>query len=159
MESIEAHSTILVLNSSYEPLNFTSWKRAIVLLFKEKAQLISKKVIRLTKFVRIPFSSRKFRPTRNMILQRDNHECQYCGSKSHLTLDHIIPRSKGGEDTLPKSQPKSIRTSKQTPVIAENNCDFASVEPKIPSAIVIEPKPKRPIYPAPICPQDTFPFT
>lgn len=100
MQSIEPNSTILVLNSSYEPLNFTSWKRAIVLLFKEKAQLISKKVIRLVNFIKVPFSCQRIsRPSRNMILQRDNFECQYCGTKHNLTLDHIIPRSKGGKDT------------------------------------------------------------
>ena len=43
MEFVEPYSTILVLNSSYEPLHFTNWKRSIILLFKEKAKLISKK--------------------------------------------------------------------------------------------------------------------
>ena len=38
---IEPNKTILVLNSSYEPINFTNWKRAIVLLLKEKAQVVS----------------------------------------------------------------------------------------------------------------------
>jgi hypothetical protein len=100
MQFVEPHSTILVLNSSYEPLQFTNWKRAVVLLFKEKAKLISKRVIRLVNFVRIPFLKFSERtPTRNMIYKRDGHSCQYCGSTRNLTIDHVIPRSKGGGDT------------------------------------------------------------
>jgi DNA-directed RNA polymerase subunit RPC12/RpoP len=100
MESVEPHSTILVLNSSYEPLHFTNWKRAVVLLFKEKARLITKRVIRLVEYVRIPFNCGKESfPTRSLIYKRDDHECQYCGSKKDLTIDHVIPRSKGGQDT------------------------------------------------------------
>lgn len=100
MELVEPHSTILVLNSSYEPLHFTNWKRAIVLLFKQKARLITKRVIRLVNYVRIPFrSGRDAYPTRSLIYKRDDHECQYCGSKKDLTIDHVIPRSKGGQDT------------------------------------------------------------
>lgn len=100
MEFVEPHSTILVLNSSYEPLHFTNWKRAIVLLLKEKAKLITKRVIRLVNYVRIPFNAgRKTYPTRTLIYKRDDYECQYCGSKKDLTIDHVIPRSKGGQDT------------------------------------------------------------
>ena len=58
METIQPNSTVLVLNSSYEPLNFTSWKRAIILLFKEKHSLYQK-VIRLVNFVRIPFHTQQ----------------------------------------------------------------------------------------------------
>jgi hypothetical protein len=100
MESIEPHSTILVLYSSYEPLHFTNWKRAIVLLFKDKARLITKRVIRLVSYVKIPFNRGKDSyPTRALIYKRDDHECQYCGSKKDLTIDHVIPRSRGGQDT------------------------------------------------------------
>jgi len=34
-----------------------------------------------------------------MIYKRDDNECQYCGSRKNLTIDHVIPRSKGGMDT------------------------------------------------------------
>ena len=98
MELVEVNSTILVLNSSYEPLHFTSWKRAIVLLFKNKAKYISKRVIRLVNYVRLPFT-KVIHPTRSLIYKRDDHQCQYCGSTEDLTLDHIIPKSKGGGDT------------------------------------------------------------
>jgi len=53
---IEPYKTILVLNSSYEPINFTNWKRAIVLLLKEKAQVLSSRVIRLLDYVKLPLS-------------------------------------------------------------------------------------------------------
>jgi len=100
MEYIEPYSTILVLNSSYEPLHFTNWKRAVVLCFKEKAKVISKRIIRLVNYVKLPFMNEKESfPTRNLIYKRDDHECQYCGAKHNLTIDHVIPRSKGGKDT------------------------------------------------------------
>lgn len=99
MELVEPHTTILVLNSSYEPLHFTNWKRAIILLFKQKAKLITKRVIRLINYVRIPFRSGKnVYPTRSLIFKRDDYECQYCGSKKDLTIDHVLPRSRGGKD-------------------------------------------------------------
>ena len=100
MQIVEPHSTILVLNSSYEPLHFTNWKRAIILLFKDKAKLISKRVIRLVNYVRLPFIRLgEMFPSRHLIYKRDNYECQYCGSKKDLTIDHVTPRSKGGDDT------------------------------------------------------------
>ena len=95
--SVEPNSTILVLNSSYEPLHFTDWKRAVVLLFKDKAKLINKRIIRLVNYVRIPFKSGlQSYPKRKMIYKRDNYKCQYCGSFKDLTIDHVIPKSKGG---------------------------------------------------------------
>ena len=100
MDRIEPHSTILVLNSSYEPIQFTNWKRAVVLCFKEKAKVISKRIIRLVNYVKIPFIAQNNEfPTRNLIYKRDDYECQYCGTKENLTIDHVIPRSKGGKDT------------------------------------------------------------
>ena len=100
MYSIQPHSTVLVLNSSYEPLHFTNWKRAVILLFKEKAKVISQRVIRLVNYVIIPYRRMtNMYPTRNLIYKRDKNKCQYCGSTKSLTIDHVIPKSKGGEDT------------------------------------------------------------
>jgi len=94
-----AREQILVLNASYEPINITSWKRAFVLLLKEKAKVISKRVIRLVEYIKIPFSKLKdHKPTRSAIYERDGHKCQYCGSTRKLTIDHIMPKSKGGTD-------------------------------------------------------------
>jgi len=98
--TIQPNTSVLVLNSSYEPLNVTSWKRAIVLLLKEKAQILSNRVIRLLTYVKVPLSKIIMsKPSRAMIYKRDNHTCQYCGSTKRLTIDHVIPRCKGGQDT------------------------------------------------------------
>lgn len=100
MNSIQPYSTVLVLNSSYEPLHFTNWKRAVILLYKEKAKVISKTVIRLVNYVIIPFRRmNNLYPTRSLIYKRDKNTCQYCGATKKLTIDHVLPKSKGGEDT------------------------------------------------------------
>jgi len=97
---IQPHQTILVLNATYEPINFTDWKRAVVLLLKEKAQLLSSRVIRLVNYIKIPFYKiMTHKPSRSMIYERDDHTCQYCGATKHLTIDHVVPRSRGGQDT------------------------------------------------------------
>ncbi len=97
---IEPYQTILVLNASYEPINFTDWKRAIVLLMKNKAQALGKRVIRLVNYIKLPYAKlMQTKPSRSMIYKRDGHKCQYCGSTKELTIDHIIPRSRGGEDS------------------------------------------------------------
>jgi len=97
---IRPESSVLVLNATYEPINITSWKRAIILLVKEKAKIISEKVIRLIDYVHVPVSKiMEAKPSRAMIYKRDGHKCQYCGATRRLTIDHVIPRSKGGKDT------------------------------------------------------------
>ncbi|KKJ01357.1 HNH endonuclease [Prochlorothrix hollandica] len=101
---------VLVLNASYEPLNITNWRRAIVLLLKGKAEQLEHNgkiiyagfplptVIRLRHYVRVPY--REIPLTRRNILDRDGHTCQYCGTTGEgLTLDHVLPRSRGGGDT------------------------------------------------------------
>ena len=99
---------VLVLNASYEPLNITSWRRATVMLLKGKAEglehahgaplrsgLYRPTVIRLRQFVRVPF--RPLPLTRRNVFHRDGHRCQYCGcSSERLSIDHILPRSRGG---------------------------------------------------------------
>jgi len=104
---------VLVLNQNYEPLTICNVKRAIVLTFLGKAEIISKvnnkyvntvyrkfdcpSIVRLGFFVRVPY--KRIILSRKNILKRDNHRCQYCGCTSNLTIDHIIPKSKGGEDS------------------------------------------------------------
>jgi len=101
MESIDINpnTTVLVLNSSFEPIHITRGRRAIVLLLKKKAQKLSKQVIRLLNYMKIPFSQMvNHRPSKRAIYMRDKNKCQYCGSTTKLTLDHIIPKSRGGLD-------------------------------------------------------------
>jgi 5-methylcytosine-specific restriction endonuclease McrA len=127
---------VLVLNATYEPLSVISVQRAIVLLLKEKAELIEATeqrlhaaytdvpvplVIRLVYYVRIPRPVH-LAPTRRSIMLRDNYTCQYCGSvpgKGHLTLDHIIPRSRGGDtswdNVVAACRPCNVRKGNRTP--------------------------------------------
>ena len=101
---------VLVLNASFEPLNITSWRRAIVLIIKGKAEQVEHNgkliysgfplptVIRLRQYVRVPY--KEIPLTRRNLLHRDSHTCQYCGySGEGLTLDHVNPRSRGGGDS------------------------------------------------------------
>ena len=100
---------VLVLNASYEPLNICGWKRAVVLIFKGKAEQVEHNgkviyhnfhiptVIRLRKYIRIPH--KEIPLTRRNLLFRDHYKCQYCTTKTiSLTIDHVIPRSRGGLD-------------------------------------------------------------
>ena len=104
---------VLVLNASYEPLNVCTVRRALVLILKEKAEILERgddvlrsetmridrpEVIRLISFVRVPRDINRRSFTRKAVLERDGWNCQYCGSSRHsLTVDHVVPRSRGGE--------------------------------------------------------------
>jgi 5-methylcytosine-specific restriction endonuclease McrA len=104
---------VLVLNATYEPLNVCTAKRAIVLMLKQKAEVLETSgrwfhsankifplpdVIKLNYFVKVPRGEAR-KVSRRAVLARDNHRCQYCGSRMHLTIDHVIPRSRGGTTT------------------------------------------------------------
>lgn len=103
----------LVLNASFEPLSTVSLRRAVVLVMREKAVVEQAhpglriraqaldvplpQVIRLCRYVRVPFRQRA--PwSRRGVLVRDRHRCAYCGRRA-TTVDHILPRSRGGGDT------------------------------------------------------------
>lgn len=98
---VQVGSTILLLNSTYQPLTMLSWKRATVLVLKSKAHVISSRTIRLKNFVKVPQPKMlKSKPTRSLILKRDRHVCQYCGyTGDKFTIDHVIPKSRGGGET------------------------------------------------------------
>jgi 5-methylcytosine-specific restriction endonuclease McrA len=103
---------VLVLNASYEPLNVCSVRRAHVLVFKGKAEVLEAldeplhsasdtypwpHVIRLVAYVRVPRSAQR-KISRRALFARDGWRCVYCGtSGGRLTLDHVVPRSRGGE--------------------------------------------------------------
>jgi 5-methylcytosine-specific restriction endonuclease McrA len=103
---------VLVLNASFEPINVCTVRRAIVLILKSKAEVIDEheiqvhaermsmtrpSVIRLRTYVHIPYQSFRRKITRRAVFARDGWECQYCGRRGSLTMDHVIPRSKGGD--------------------------------------------------------------
>ncbi|MGV8885293.1 MAG: HNH endonuclease [Microbacteriaceae bacterium] len=103
----------LVLNAGYEPLAVVSFKRALVLVMNQKATIIAAdgehpvfgssgqwerpSVIILRRYVRIP-SGRSIPVSRRGVLRRDNSRCGYCGN-SASTIDHVMPRSRGGKDS------------------------------------------------------------
>lgn len=118
---------VLVLNSTYEPVNVCSTHRAVVLLLKGKAEAVevgagfirsermafaSPVVIRLSYYARLPRADRR-RLSRRAVLARDGFRCQYCGNTRHLTIDHIIPRSRGGltswENVVTSCAPCNVR--------------------------------------------------
>jgi len=104
----------LLLNTSYEPLRVITWQKAVVLLVKEKVEVIASydrmirgvsltlelpavlRLLRRARFARrlhqVPFS-------RANIYLRDRYQCQYCGNRfsaAELTFDHVNPASQGG---------------------------------------------------------------
>lgn len=103
-------ATALVLNATYEPLCVVSTRRAIVLVLTHKAVSVADgdgllrsasqvfaapTVVRLTRFVKVPFRA-TVSLTRRAVFARDGGRCAYCG-KAASTIDHVIPRSRGGQ--------------------------------------------------------------
>ena len=99
----------LVLNASYEPLCVVSGRRAVVLLLTDKAvpvaagdqvlhsayaQVTVPAVVRLTRFVRVPYRG-TIPLTRKAVFARDGGRCVYCNAPA-TSLDHVIPKSRGG---------------------------------------------------------------
>ena len=107
---------VLLLNASMQPLNVISHRRLIILLSKERVAFLDERsqleaaaalsgrrlpegvvVVRLLRTIHVP--RRLLRPNRRNLLLRDDHTCQYCGfvgPAAELTVDHIVPMSRGG---------------------------------------------------------------
>jgi len=113
----EIQNKILLLNSDYRVLRFVDWSRALKLLLKNKIEIIDRweeikirtvdgsiilpATIRLKNQVR--FHRAKIKFSKNLIKRRDNYTCQYCGKiqdRKKLTIDHVVPVSKGGESSF-----------------------------------------------------------
>jgi len=102
---------VLVLNLDHSPISIVSVQKALVLSILDKVSCLSyyeslvvrtvtmefryPAVIRLNEYKSIPYKGVLL--NRANIFRRDGHQCQYCGSVKHLTIDHIIPKSKGGK--------------------------------------------------------------
>jgi 5-methylcytosine-specific restriction endonuclease McrA len=108
------NAKVLILNQNYEPMSVINVRKAVVLLFLGKAELIASvdgkrvrsvmtsmpfpSIVRLSVYVRVPY--KRIILSRKNILRRDGHRCQYCGRGDlPLTVDHVIPISRGGDDT------------------------------------------------------------
>ena len=103
---------VLVLNGNFEPLNICSIARGMTLIFLGKAEVLRysearvrsaedsfaiPSVLRLHEVVRRPVPELKI--SRKSVLARDSYTCVYCGSRETLTIDHVFPRHRGGENT------------------------------------------------------------
>lgn len=105
---------VLLLNQNYEPLTVCSARRAIVLLFSGKAEMLETadglkirtvdksyslpSVVRLWQYRKVPY--KKIMLSRKNVIMRDNNICQYCGSsRGPMTVDHIIPKTMNGQDS------------------------------------------------------------
>ena len=106
-------SKVLVLNQDYQAISLCSAERAFVLVFLKKAEMVTDRkaklmrsvgsefpypsIIRLNRYINLPY--KRVSMSRQNIYKRDGYRCVYCGGREKLTLDHVIPRSKGGRDS------------------------------------------------------------
>jgi len=156
---------VLVLNASYEPLNVTTVRRAHVLVFKGKAEVIEEleqplrsatgafpwpHVIRLVQYVRVPRTLQR-KISRRALFARDGWRCMYCGTSSgRLTLDHVVPRSRGGlstwDNVVTACIPCNTAKGNRLPHEAQMSLLVAPTKPKwggVRSLLVSSPVPMR----------------
>ena len=146
--------SVVVFSQNYLPLCRVNIKRAIVLLVTNKAEAVNlttesgwqvhspSVVLNVPKHIRLKIASAermwKVPPVnRREVLRRDHHSCQYCGSSKRLTLDHVLPRSKGGPHTwdnvVTACERCNSRKGDRTPTEA---------------GMQLRTKPKAPLHPA-----------
>ena len=104
---------VLVLNADYSAISLCTVPKAFLLVYLDKAELVASSdseslrtvstnypmpsVIRLNRYVNIPYKGVVL--SRHNIFKRDSNSCCYCGNRKDLTLDHVIPKSRGGKTT------------------------------------------------------------
>lgn len=141
----------VLLNADYSFLNITTWKRAMCLVVKSRVQVLkySKKVVRtaegvlikipavmkLIKLIRTLYRSRVPFSKKNILI-RDGFRCAYCGKdKEKLTIDHIIPKARGGETTfencVSSCKPCNNKKGGQTPKEANMFLKIKAYQPTI----------------------------
>jgi 5-methylcytosine-specific restriction endonuclease McrA len=147
-------NAVVVFSKNYLPLARINLRRAAVLLVTGQAESLEfssnrqweirspSVVLQVSEHIRLVSSNPerhwKVPPvSRREVLRRDNHACQYCGSGKRLTLDHVIPRSKGGQHTW------------NNVVAACERCNSKKGD-RLPQEIGMIPrnKPKAPVHPA-----------
>lgn len=130
---------VLVLNRDYSAVTICSVKRAVILLHLRKVELVEAigdryirttserhpwpSIIRLNLYIRVPY--RRIMLTRKNVIRRDGFRCQYCSSRDRLTIDHVVPKSRGGKDTwenlVAACVPCNNRKGNRTPAEARMN--------------------------------------
>lgn len=104
---------VLVLNQDYSALTVCSVERAVVLMHLQKVHLVEAaderyvrspsmklpwpSIVRLKEYANVPY--KRVMLSRKNVLKRDQNTCQYCGEEGNLTIDHVVPKSRGGRDT------------------------------------------------------------
>lgn len=103
---------VLVLNTDYTPINVTTVYKGFNLVSKGKAEVLKSGdtpilagtttfvrplIIRLLNYVK--YRVNKLKINRHRLFKRDGYQCTYCGNKKNLTIDHIIPKSRGGQNS------------------------------------------------------------
>lgn len=115
MKTVINDTKSLVVDSAYMPRSIIDVERAFVIYYKGNAEILQNypthfqtankeviypkpSIIRVFRFVNVAYE--KVPLTRKNVFRRDNHQCVYCGNdnKGSLTLDHVVPKSKGGKD-------------------------------------------------------------
>ncbi|MGG6263286.1 HNH endonuclease [Leptolyngbya sp. AN03gr2] len=145
---------IVVFSKNYLPIARINIKRAVILLVTQQAESLDlgspqqwevrspNLVLKVSEHIRLlagnPERRWKTPPvTRRELFRRDNHTCQYCGTTKHLTIDHVIPRSKGGTHTW------------DNVVAACARCNSAKGDRLLhETGMSLRTKPKPPIHPA-----------
>jgi 5-methylcytosine-specific restriction endonuclease McrA len=122
---------VLVLNATYEPINVCTVRRAVVLLLKEKAEVVEQTerqlhsatttltrpaVIRLVTYVKVPRDTHRRKITRRAVFARDDWTCQYCGSRTQLNIvAACAPCNRRKGDALPRQAGMTLARSPRTP--------------------------------------------
>jgi 5-methylcytosine-specific restriction endonuclease McrA len=148
------NQSVVVFSKNYLPISRINIRRAICLLVTDKAEPMEvtsetifhvrspNLILEVPAHIRLKINSTeriwKVPPVnRREVLRRDKHQCQYCGSSKKLTLDHVIPRSKGGKHTW------------DNVVIACEPCNSRKGDRTPPDAgMVLKTTPKAPTHPA-----------
>lgn len=144
---------VLVLNSDYTPINVTTVVRGFLLVNKGKAEILKSYdnpiiagyqtyvrplIIRLLNYVKYRISN--LRINRSRLFKRDNHECVYCGSRKNLTIDHVLPKSRGGgnlwTNLVTCCSPCNRKKGDKTPEEANMKLSFKPYEPNLFSDVI-----------------------
>jgi 5-methylcytosine-specific restriction endonuclease McrA len=159
-----AMTRALVLNASYEVLGVVSIRRAVILVLDEKADVVSARdgeqyrsasravdcpsVIRLRRFVKVPYRRHAGRPTLRGLVARDGPDCAYCARRRADSIDHVLPTSRGGrhewDNTVAACTRCNGRKADRTPAEAGLSLRVTPTRPRASAWLVIglvEPDP------------------
>lgn len=148
---------VVVLNASYEILSVVGLHRAVAYLLREKAEIVVERdgaslrspsgfelpvpsVVRLRRYIRMPYHHRVPSWSKNGLMRRDQHCCAYCGKRGN-TVDHLIPVSRGGGSTWQNTVIACVacngRKGSRTPAEARMSLRYPPTVPTVQSALLL----------------------